>query len=245
METAIQTKKHSTDVSERSAAIVVGIGILISFIGAVYSIGYVFGTLIVAGDVAATAKNIMNSEMLFRSAIAGILFVIIGDIIRAWAFNVILKKINKSISLLATWFMLIHDAIFGATLIVLLLILQALSGADYLTAFGNDQIPALVQFLFKAFDYGFNFGLFFFSFHLGLLGYLVLKSDYIPKIFGILLIIAFFGYFMDSFTNIVYPDYAEIVNQIFMLPNLVGEVAFCVWVFLKVGKTVEIKGELK
>ncbi len=53
------------DISLRKAAIVAGFGLLIMFIPAVFANYFVFSSLIVPGDAATTANNIIASEGLF------------------------------------------------------------------------------------------------------------------------------------------------------------------------------------
>ncbi len=85
-------------------------------------------------------------------------------------FYVLLKPVNKSLSLLAAWFRLVYATIFGIALANLFGVLLLLSGADYLTVFETNQLHALVSLFLNGYNYGFSIGLFFFSFHLGMLG---------------------------------------------------------------------------
>ena len=89
-----------------------------------------------------------------------------------------------------------------------------------------------VTFL-NAFDYGIYIDLLFFSGHLFFLGYLVFKSGYIPKILGIFLIIASFGYLLNSLASLFWIDYKTIVNQIVTLPNAIAELALMFWLLIK------------
>jgi hypothetical protein len=148
---------------------------------------------------------------------------------------VFFRDVNRSIALLSAWLMLIHDAIFGSALMNLILISVISSGNSILTGFGVPESQGLLLLLFDGFNAGFELGLFFFSFHLALLGYLVLKSGFIPKIFSILLFIAAIGYLMDSVGKL-FPAYPEILWTIFMGPCLIGEMAIMIWLFLKGGK---------
>jgi hypothetical protein len=79
-------------------------------------------------------------------------------------------------------------------------------------------------------------GLFFFSFHLGIVGYLAYKSGYVPKILGVLLMASFLSYLIDSFAFLFLPIYPEILNQVLMVPEVIGELAIAVWLAFKGGK---------
>ena len=230
---------HIADISQRQAAIIAGFGLLITIIGVIFASIFV-DNLIVPGDAAETANNIMANEGLFRTGIVSWLFVLIGDVVRAWALYVFFKPVNRSISLLAGWFMLIHVAIFGIAQLNLVFASELLSGAGYLTVFEPNQLHSLMMLFLNGWNYGFNIGLFFFSFHLFVLGYLVFKSGYIPRILGVLLIVAFFGYLIDSAGQIL-PNYPEIISQVVTVPNTIAELALIVWLVFKGGKIPEMK----
>jgi len=228
------------DISLRKAAIVAGFGLLIMFIPGIFAHFYVLPSLIVPGDAATTANNIMANELLFRMSICSWLIVIILDLVVAWALYVLLKPVNKSLSLLAAWFRLMHVAIFGSAFVNLFSVLQLLSGADYLTVFETDQLHAQVMLFLNAFDYGLLIGLVFFGFHLFVLGYLVFKSGYIPRILGVLLIIASFGYLIDSFGKFLLPNFDATIA----LFTFIGELIFPFWLLLKGGKIPEGNPEI-
>ncbi len=138
--------------------------------------------------------------------------------------------------MLSAWFMLVHDAIFGAALINLVFGSVLLSGAGHLTVFEPNQLHALRLLFLDGFNYGFQIGLIFFSFHLGILGYLVYKSGYIPRILSVLLIAASLGYLIDNVGNTFFPNYPEIIGLVVIAPNLIGELAIMVWLVIKGGK---------
>ena len=209
------------DISQRNAVIFAGIGFLLSFVGAIAA-----SLFINIGNAAASTNNLMFGVL-------GFLIAILGDVLRAWALYVFFKPVNKSLALLSAWFMLLHDAIFGAALLNLVFGSMLLSGADYLAIFATDQLQALRSLFLNGFNVGFEIGLFFFSFHLGLLGYLVYRSGFIPKLLSILLIAASLGYLIDSVGNVFLPNYPEIIGQILMAPNFIGEVALIVWLVFR------------
>jgi hypothetical protein len=237
-----KTTARITDISQRKAAIVAGVAYIIYLIPAIFANFFVFERLIVPGDAATTANNIIASEGLFRAGAVSWLILLAGDVVFAWAVYVFFKQVNKSLSLLAAWFRLVGIAIFGITLLNLFFILLLLSGADYLAVFGTDQLHALVLLFLNGYNYGFLIALFFFSFlNLFFLGYLVFQSGYIPRILGVLLIVASFGYLIDSVGQFLFPNYPEIISLVVTVPNFIGETAFVVWLLIKGGKIPKIK----
>ena len=179
----------------------------------------------------------LNWGGVFRVGIIGRLIVIIGDVVWAWALYVFFKRVNKSIALLAAWWMLLHDAIFGFANTCLVVVSELLGGLGYCAGQALDTVHPLMMMLLKTHYYGFEIGLFFFSFHLLLLGYLAFKSGYVPRILGVLLLVAGLGYLVDSAGLIILPNYPALLTNILALPNFVGEFALVVWLAFKGGKT--------
>ncbi len=167
--------KTIADVSQRKAAIVAGISIILMAVTAGFAYGYVFNSLIVPGDAAATTTNLKTSEKLFRAGVFGWLVILILDVVVAWGLYVFLKEANSSLSLLTAWLRLTYAAILGAGLLSLAAVLLLLGGADYLDVFEADQVYALVMLFLNAFDGIWNIGLVVFGCHLLLLGYLVFQ----------------------------------------------------------------------
>lgn len=220
---------------------VFGFTFLLRFIPAIFGEFFVRSSLVVPGDAATTATNIMASEGLFRAGIASMLIVFTLDVVAILALYAVLKPVNRNLALLAAFFGLIHVAIAGLNLLSDFFALLLLSGAHYLTAFETDQLHALVLLLLNSHRYGFQLGLFFFSLHLFVLGYLVFKSGYLPRILGVLLVVSSFGYLLDSFALVLLPnyvDYEEMIILVLFLPNLIGEMALALWLLFK-GVNVE------
>jgi hypothetical protein len=228
------TTRNTADTSQRTAAIAAGIGLAISVMGVVL-VELTTNSLIVPGDAETTARNIVASEALFRAGVLGWVLAILGDMVRAWGLYVFFKRVNRSLALFSAWFMLVHDAIFAASL-VNLYFGSIFPGADLVAVFEPGQLQALGMLVLDGFDYGFHMGLFFFSFHLGIVGYLAYKSGYVPKILGVLLIAAFLSYLVDSVAYLFLPIYPETLNQVLMAPEVIGELAIVVWLAFRGGK---------
>lgn len=219
-----------TDISLRRAAIVAGVALLIMTIVAPFAEFSVRQSLIVPGDTATTAGNIMANERLFRIAICIYLIVAILDVVAAWALYLFLKPVNQSLSLLMAWFRVVYAAILAMVVLNFVIALQLLSGADYLTVFETGQLQAQMMLFLNAFGYGWDIGLVIFGLHLLLLGYLIYKSGgYIPKILGVLLVIASFGYLIDSFGKLLSPTY-EVNVALF---TFIGELLLIFWLLIK------------
>lgn len=238
----IQMTNKIPDISQRKAAIVAGFAYLIIFILAIFANFFVLERLVVLGDATTTANNIMTNELLFRIGIFSFIVVAILDVVVAWALYVLLKPVNKSLSLLAAWFRLAYVAIFGIALHNFFSVLQLLSSADQ-TVFEPNQLHAQIMLFLNAYNYGWLIGLVFFGLHLFVLGYLIFKSGYIPRILGVLLIFASLGYIIDSFANFLLPNYTN-YEAIFLLivavPAIIAELSLSLWLLLKGAKIPEM-----
>ena len=223
------------ETSLRNAALTAGFGLLIMAIAAPFAELYVFPKLIVQGNIAETVQNIVDNKMLYLSAIFGYVITFICDVLVAWALYVLLIPVNKSFSLLTAWFRLMYTAIALFALVNLVTVFKLLNITDYLTIFGTDQLHAQVKLSLNEFRYGWSIAFFFFSIHLGLLGYLVFKSGYIPKLMGILLATAGLGYLIDTLRPFLFPGY----NLDFIMITFFGELIFMVWLLIKGWKIQE------
>ncbi|MFC1529522.1 DUF4386 domain-containing protein [Gemmatimonadota bacterium] len=217
------------DISLRTSVVVAGFGLLLMAILAPIANFGVIEKLIVSGDATTTANNIMASAGLFRIGIVIFLIVAILDVVVAWALYVLLKPVNKSLSLLAAWFRIVYAAILAFALSNLLVVLQLLKGDGYLNVFDTNQLYAQTMLFLIAFTDGWDLGLAIFGLHLVVLGYLAFKSGYIPKILGILVIVAGFGYTIDSFGKFLSPSY----NFSLAMFTFIGEVLLIFWLLWK------------
>nr|MBN2278745.1 DUF4386 domain-containing protein [candidate division Zixibacteria bacterium] len=230
---------YLNDISPRMAAKIAGAGYLVIILCGVFAEFFVRSRLIVPGDAAATASNIMASEFLFRIGIAGDLIMLVFDVVVALALYVLLRPVNKSLALLAAFFRLTHTAINGINLLNSVFALLLVNGPGYLTSFRPDQLYSQMLLFLNAHSYGYLIALVFFGFHCLILGYLIIKSDYIPGVLGILMIAASFGYLIDSFANILlsgYADYKTIFLIIVAVPAIVAELSLCLWLLFKGGE---------
>ena len=222
--------------SPRKVARIAGVGYLIIILAGIFAEFFVRSSLIVPGDAVATANNIMASEGLFRAGIASDLIMLVFDVIVALALYVLLAPVNKPLSMLAAFFRLMHTAIYGVTLLNLVFVLLVLSGAEYLTVFAPHQLDSLAMLFLDGHNYGYLIGLVFFAFHCGVLGYLIFRSGFIPGILGILMIAASLGYLIDSFAQILMPNYsnyAAIFLTIVAVPAIIAELSLCLWLLIK------------
>ncbi len=221
------------DISLRQAALIAGLSYLVIFL---LGLGNRRAeNLIVRGDAAATAENIMASESRFRVGIASWIIVLAADVVVAWALYVFLRPVGVGIALLTAWFRLVFVAVAASAVLNRFAVLQLLTGADEVAAFHPDQLAAQAMRFLGLYDYGFNVGFVFFGLHIFGLGYLIISSDYVPAVLGILLIIASVGYFIDSFASFLSSTYAnnEALFVLFVaVPAIISELSLTLWLLI-------------
>ncbi len=224
--------------SPQKTARVAGFLYLLMFPFVIYSFAFVSSKLIVPGDAATTANNIMASEGLFRSGIVTWLFGQTIYVVLPLVLYKLLKPVNKNHAVLMVILILLAVPIGFLNEISNFAALLLLSGADYLTVFEADQLHAQVMFFLDLNEQGDLIGGIFWGLWLFPLGFLVFKSGFLPRILGVLLIIGALGYVIDSLAGILFPGYKAIVSQIVILPNFISEFAFFIWLLIK-GVNVE------
>ncbi len=113
--------------SNKKISKIAGFGYLIIFITGIFSNFFVLENLMVPGDAATTANNIISIDFLYRIGILSFIIMVVFDVVVAWALYVILKPVNKNLSLFSGWLRLVNSTIFGIVLYNLLSVLQILS----------------------------------------------------------------------------------------------------------------------
>jgi hypothetical protein len=220
-----QSASRSIELSQRRAAIVAGVGLLLMAILSPFALLNVYQNVLVPGDATATAANIIAAGNLFNVGTSIFLVVAILDIVVAWALYELFKPVNKSLSLLAALLRLAYAPIFALALTNLFSAAQLLSGADYLKAFETDQLNAQATLSLTAFKNGWDIGLVIFGLHLLVLGYLAFKSGFIPKWLSVLIVVAGLGYIVDSFGKFLLPIYNFSLAKF----TFVGEAILILW----------------
>ena len=190
---------------------------------------YLPARFIVRGDAAATASNIMASESLFRLGVGLSLFTFIAQIFLALVLYQLLNVVNKNMAALMVIFALMAVPIAMLNELNQLAAVLLLSGADYLKAFTAAQLQALVYAFLRLHGQGLNIAQIFWGLWLFPMGYLVFKSGFLPRVLGLLLIVAGFGYVIQSFASLLWPSLQ--VDLIFVTGW--GELFFLLWLLIK------------
>ena len=223
----------SIDESQRKAARVEGLAYLLSLATEVVSEFRIKPHLIVAGNAAETARNILAHETLFRLGIASDLIYAIGTVVLLAALYVILKPVNRNLALLATFWRLVYAVMWVVIALNSFTALRLLSGAEYLQAFGAEQVQALARLHLSGFD-AYYVGLLFYGLASTVCGYLWFKSRYIPRGLAGWGVIASAWCALCTFVFIISPDFSKVVNLWwFDSPMGIFEIATSFWLLFK------------
>ncbi|KTD84127.1 DUF4386 domain-containing protein [Paenibacillus etheri] len=226
--------------NQRKSALTAGISLIIMTLVSFFSYGFVHGNLVVQGDASVTFNNIVSSNNLFKGEILGWIIIMITDILVAWAFYVYLEPINQKLSLFGAWLRLTYSAILGISILNLIFVLLLTGNtSDFSSLKKIEQTQAFMMLFLDAFQLIWSMGLVIFGGHLLIVGCVALKSDVIPKVISILLLLASIGYMVIHLCKIFLPQYEAIItilNYVFTIPMIVGELGFGIWLLLRGGK---------
>ena len=183
----------------RLLARIAGVFYLIITACALFAYLYVRGQVIVPGDMARTAANILAHEQLYRTGFSAAVIVVICNPPMGLILYELLKVVNPRLALLALVFIIISTTIEAVNLFNYITPLFTLTLPEYRGAFDPDELQALARGPIRLFGYAFSVSLTFFGVFCALNGYLILRSKFLPAVLGLLMIVAGVTYWINSF----------------------------------------------
>jgi hypothetical protein len=217
---------HVAGWTVRRAGVVAGVALLVMVPLAVFADFVVVQGMITPGDGAATAAEITAREGTFRLGVLAWLLVVVLDAVVAWALYRVFRSVSPAISMLTAVFRLVYAAV------LLVAVGQVLRALDVLTvgsgpASGSADVSQHALLELNAFQDLYDLGLFLFGIHLALLGYLSLRSDFIPKVVGGLLVVAGAGYAFDTVGAVLALELPRVSVFTFL-----GELLLALWLLV-------------
>ena len=226
--------------SMKNTARIAGLLYLFLIITGVYGVMYIPLQIIVPGDPVSTAQNIISNELLFRTGV-------LNDIISNTIFLLLVlvlyrlfKQVNENQAKLMFALVIVQIPFVFFMEAINVTSLMILKG-EILKTFEFSQRQDFAMLFLKINDYGTLPLEMFWGLWLLPFGLLVYKSDFIPRIFGILLLIAGIAYMIDSTIGILLPNYSSFVKYPTILLAAVGEISITLWLLIKGVKTQERK----
>jgi Domain of unknown function (DUF4386) len=195
--------------------------------------GLLGNDLIVSGDAATTARNILGHERRFRVGIAGELLMLNGDILLAVALYVMLKPINAPLALLGSLWRLINATLLAVGVVASLLVLDALRDPHYLSVFTLVQMQATAWQSIDLHGTAMEVGLIFFglgaSIHAGLLW----SARLIPRLLSGAYVVVTSIIALFCTAVIVFPDLEAVINPWLIAPDFIVELIVGLWLTVK------------
>ena len=184
--------------------------------------------LVVSNDVAATAQGIINHEARYR---AGLAIGLLGNVLYialTGLFYLLFERVNRTLSLLAAFVSLVGCAVqIGAGVFQLtpLIVLRdvTLSGGA-----GVKTLQTVAMLSLKLYSQTFYISLVLFAIYDILLGYLIIKSRFLPKTIGVMLMIAGVGWLV-----FVWPPAALAVAGVILPLGALAEIVFMLWLLVR------------
>lgn len=210
----------------RAAGIAMLLSIVFGFLGEMY----LPGKIIVAGDPAATAANIVAHPLLFRLTFASYLVEGICDVALIVFFYILLKPVDRNLALLSAFFGIVSMVTFAvaqSSFFAASIILRESGG---MTAFSIDQRNALALLATRIAGTIAWLFLCMYGIATMLRGYLIMRSRYLPKVLGILFMIGGAGFFLRSATYLLAPAYS---SALLLLPMAVAGIPMTIWLLAR------------
>jgi Domain of unknown function (DUF4386) len=227
------TIETSPQVYARMAGVSYLLGALTSVLGQMV----VLGMFVVSGSATATSSNILSHESLFRLGFVSSLLTAPFHLVWAVLFHALFRPVNRSVSRLAGFVMLVACTMWGLSSLLYLAPLLVLHGKGSLSAFAPEQLQALAFMFLNLNGQAYDIGLVFFGFWCVMIGYLIFRSTFLPRIIGALEALAGMGYLTllwQPLAHYLYPYNLALAGP--------GEISLLLWLLVKgvnVGKWKE------
>lgn len=203
---------------------------LVSFVAGGFGEAFVPSVLLVAADATATANNIIASNALFRAGFASYLVEGLCDVTLTLVLYALLRPVHRDLALLAAFFRLVGTAGFAVAELFYFSASPLVGGAQYLQTFSPDQLNTLALLALKMSGYGAGIFMMFYGAGSVLLGYLIIRSAYLPRLVGVLLAIGGGGFVTKSFLEVLAPAYA---SPILLMPAALAWLALTLWLLVR------------
>lgn len=187
--------------------------------------------LIVTGSAAVTAANITANTFLFRLGFVSDLAMMVCYLLTPLVFYKLFSSVNKSLSALMVIFTMVGTAIGMLSLLCEYAALHMLSGAPYLSVFTSNQLQAQAMLLLGLNDQGYMIAHIFFSLWVLPLGILVYRSDFLPRVFGILFIAETAAGLLSFIIHFLFPGGSLETNLMWL--GALAEFSFTFWLLVR------------
>jgi hypothetical protein len=217
------------DANNKTARIA-GLLYLMTIVTGIFSLIVVPSRIGTHGDVALTVTNIVTNELLFRLGIASGALGYVAFLILPLALYKLLSPVDRNMAVLMVALAVACVPIYFVALANQMDILSLVDGDKYKQVFTPDQLRERVMLLMEAYNNKVFVSEIFWGLWLLPFGYLVFKSDFLPKVLGIFLMLGCFSYLIGYFAQIIFPH--ATIPSFVMLPATFGEIGICLWLLI-------------
>lgn len=197
-----------------------------------FNLLYLPSKFIVAGDAAATVRNIAADEMTYRLCVLAGMVSSLAFPFLVVMLHELLHEIDRRQARFMVVLVVISSAIGLVTLVNEIAPLIILHSGDSLSAFTREQLDALSLGFLKLRSAGISVNSALWGLWLLPFGILVIKSGFIPKFVGVALLVSCVAYVVGSLTFVLFPDYHHAVSRV-ALPLGSGEAVMLFWLLIK------------
>src|SRR5215469_10515763 len=191
---------------------------------------FVIANLVAPLDAAATAHHILANELLYRLAAAGDVISILY-IVYTLLIYYLFRPVNRSLALLAALFSLVGIAVGVLIAFFDVAALLVLKDGASLRALTQEQLQATALLFLQLRAQVYALSLVLFGAYDVLTGYLIVRSTFLPRLFGVWWAIAGVGYLINSFATILAPDFAAHLSPWILIPGL-ADLVIPVWLLV-------------
>lgn len=209
---------------------IAGVVFLAALLFAGFGEVYAPNQLIVPGNATATAHNVITSNLFLRLGFVGYLAEAITDVLLAFLLYVLLRPVHANLALLAVFFRLMATATFAIAELFYFAPTLILGGDGYLNTFSSEQLNTLALLSLNLHEAAFQLFNFFFGLASIILGFLMFRSGYLPRVIGILWVVGGVGFVIENIVWVVAPAYA---SPGFDVPQPVAMLSLGVWLLLR------------
>ena len=179
----------------------------------------VIGNLVAPLDAAATAHHILANELLYRLAAAGDVISVLY-IVYTLLIYYLFRPVNRSLALLAALFSLVGIAVGMLIPLCDVAALLVLKDGASLRALTQEQLQAIALLFLQLRAQVYALSVVLFGIYNILTGYLIIRSTFLPRVFGVWWAIAGVGYLINSFAIILAPEFAALLSPWILVPGL-------------------------
>ena len=215
-----------THATAQRYARIAGILLLVSLAAGGFGEMYVPARLGAAWAHPASAAQLEATLPLLRLGFAGYLAEALCDVTLTLLFYVLLRPVQRDLSLLAAFFGLIGTSVFAASELCFYAASLVVGHGGALAAFTPGQVQALAGLFLRIYGLGSSAFLAFGGAGALVLGYLVGRSGYLPKALGLLVALGGLGFILRTFTLLLAPAWSL---DLLLMPTPLAMLSLAVW----------------